>query len=113
AQDLTLVGLQLIRALVNGPDPDRPDGLFLAGDGAQRIYPGGFTLRQAGIEVRGRTTVLKVNYRNTAEVLGVAMATTGADTIEDLDEQFTRADDVGETNRRGERPSLIVTDSDE
>lgn len=112
AQDLTLAGLQLIRALVNGPGSDRPDGLFLAGDGAQRIYPGGFTLRQAGVEVRGRTSVLRVNYRNTAEVLDVAVATTGADEIEDLDEQFTRADDAGDTTRRGERPQLLVTRSD-
>lgn len=113
AQDLTLVGLQLIRSLVNGPGGDQPDGIFLAGDGAQRIYPGGFTLRQAGLEVRGRTTVLRVNYRNTAEVLGVALATTGADTIEDLDEEFTRGEDAGETTRQGDRPTLLVASDDE
>jgi superfamily I DNA/RNA helicase len=51
AQDLTLVGLQMLRALANGPGPDRSDGLFIVGDGAQRIYAGGFTLRQAGVDV--------------------------------------------------------------
>ncbi len=112
AQDLTLAGLQLIRSLVNGPEGDRPDGLFLAGDGAQRIYPGGFTLRQAGVEVRGRTTVLKVNYRNTSEVLGAALATTGADVVEDLAEEFSREDDAGDTLRHGHRPLLLVATDD-
>lgn len=112
AQDLTLAGLQLVRALVNGSGPDRPDGLFLAGDGAQRIYPGGFTLRQAGVEVRGRTTVLRINYRNSAEVLDVAMATTGEESVEDLDEQFTRAGDAGETTRHSARPQLFVAAND-
>jgi hypothetical protein len=112
AQDLTLAGLQLIRALVNGPDPDRTDGLFLAGDGAQRIYPGGFTLRQAGVNVRGRTTVLNVNYRNTAEVLAVALATTGADSVDDLEEQFTREEDAGQTQRHGPVPELLIADDD-
>lgn len=112
AQDLTLVGLQLVRALVNGGQPDRPDGLFLAGDGAQRIYPGGFNLRQAGIQVRGRTTVLKVNYRNTAEILHAALAVAGGEGVEDLDEQFTRAGDAGDTLRHGPRPVLVVADTD-
>ena len=48
---------------------DRPNGLLLLGDGAQRIYAGGFKLRQAGVEVRGRTTVLRSNYRNTDEII--------------------------------------------
>ena len=69
SQDLTLVGLQLVRALVNGPEGmDKPDGLFIVGDGAQKIYPGGFTLAQAGVDVRGNSSVLRVNYRNTRQV---------------------------------------------
>ena len=67
-QDLTLVGLQLVQALVDGPGGDRPDGLLILGDGTQRIYAEGFTLRHAVVEVRGRTTVLRTNYRNTAEI---------------------------------------------
>lgn len=112
AQDLTLVGLQLVRALVNGAGGDRGDGLFLSGDGAQRIYPGGFTLRQAGIEVRGRTTVLRTNYRNTAEVLRAALTTAGDECVEDLDEQFTRSDDAGSADRSGVRPRLVVAESE-
>jgi superfamily I DNA/RNA helicase len=108
AQDLTLVGLQLIRALVNGPDGrDRPDGLFIVGDGAQRIYAGGFTLRQAGVEVRGRTTVLRTNYRNTTEIIAAAMAVAGDQPVDDLGDQLLRGDAPTEARRDGARPKLV------
>jgi hypothetical protein len=48
-QDLTLVGLRLLHALVG----DTPNGLLLVGDGQQAVYPGGFRLSDAGIEIRG------------------------------------------------------------
>lgn len=109
AQDLTLAGLQLLRALVNAPDvdTDRPDGLFVLGDAAQRIYPGGFTLRQAGVEVRGRTTLLTENYRNTAEIIGAAMAVAGDHRIEDLCEDVRRGEEPIATVRSGPRPVLV------
>ncbi|WP_329302308.1 UvrD-helicase domain-containing protein [Streptomyces sp. NBC_00659] len=39
-QDLTLVGVRLLHALVR----DAPNGLLLVGDGQQAVYPGGFRL---------------------------------------------------------------------
>ena len=109
AQDLTLAGLQLLRALVNAPahDVDRPNGLLILGDGAQRIYPGGFNLREAGVEVRGRTTVLTENYRNTHEIISTAMAIAGESPIDDLEEQFRRGDEEVSAVRRGPRPLLV------
>jgi superfamily I DNA/RNA helicase len=107
AQDLTLVGLQLVRALVNGPGGDRPDGLVIVGDGAQRIYAGGFTLRQAGVEVRGRTTVLRTNYRNTAEIIEAAMAITGNEEVDDLGDAYTRGEAEAAAPRLGVRPILV------
>jgi hypothetical protein len=114
AQDLTLVGLQLVRALVNGPEAaDRPDGLFIVGDGAQKIYPGGFNLRQAGVEVRGRTTVLRVNYRNTAEIIGAAMAVAGKSDVDDLGDTYARGDADAETVRSHPtlKPVLVLATS--
>jgi hypothetical protein len=107
AQDLTMVGLQLLRSLVNAGSRDRSDGLFLVGDGAQRVYPGGFTLRQAGVEVRGRTTVLRVNYRNTREILGAALAVAGEERVVDLDEEFKRGELKAATIRSGVQPVLF------
>jgi superfamily I DNA/RNA helicase len=112
AQDITMVGLQFVRALVNDSDGnDRSDGLLIVGDGAQRIYPGGFTLRQAGIEVRGRTTVLKVNYRNTREVIDAAMAATGSGHVDDLGDTYNRADERAESAREGAKPRLAMCES--
>jgi hypothetical protein len=109
AQDLTLVGLQLVRYLVNGgPGADVPDGLFIVGDGAQRIYPGGFTLGQAGVEVRGRTTVLRRNYRNTREIIGAAMTVAGREIVDDLGDEMARADAEADAERSGMNPVLVL-----
>jgi hypothetical protein len=114
AQDISLIGLQFVRAMVNGSGGvDRPDGLVIVGDGAQRIYPGGYTLRQAGIEVRGRTTVLRVNYRNTREVIDAAMTVAGRGEVDDLGDEYRRADAASEAVRAGLRPTLIQAISEE
>lgn len=111
AQDLSLVGLQLIRALVNRPSgADRPDGLLIVGDGAQRIYAGGFTLRQAGVEVRGRTTVLRTNYRNTGEIIRAAMAVAGDAAVDDLGDEYKRGEAEADAIREGVRPAVLLCD---
>ncbi|MFF9980355.1 UvrD-helicase domain-containing protein [Streptomyces erythrochromogenes] len=46
-QDLTLVGVRLLHALVG----NAPNGLLLVGDGQQSVYPGGFRLTDAGIDI--------------------------------------------------------------
>ena len=80
-QDLSCVGLQLLHGLL-GRDAD---GLLLVGDGQQSIYPGGFTLAEAGISVVGRSTVLDRNYRNTDDVLRYALSVVGDDPFDDLE----------------------------
>ena len=109
-QDFTLVGLQFVQALVTSVgQPDPPNGLFIVGDGAQKIYPGGFTLAQAGIDVRGNSSVLRVNYRNSHEIITAAMACTGSEQVYDLEEAYRRGDDEvrGVTTREGVRPCLV------
>jgi len=64
AEWLTLV-VQMI-------DPDS-NSLLLLYDDAQSIYKKnrglGFTLSSVGVQAKGRTTILKLNYRNTREIL--------------------------------------------
>ncbi len=81
-QDLTLQALRLASALVS----HEPDGLTLVGDGQQAIYPGGFTLKEAGISVAGRSAVLGVNYRNTQQVLDFARSFVAMDEFDDLED---------------------------
>jgi hypothetical protein len=80
-QDLPLLGLRLCRTLAG----DRPNALFLAGDGQQALYPGGFTLGDAGISVTGRATVLRTNYRNTRPIIDTARALVADHDFHDLD----------------------------
>ena len=107
SQDLTLVGLQLIQALVDADCETTPDGLFIVGDGAQKIYPGGFTLAQAGIDVRGNSTVLRVNYRNTREIIAAAMACTGTELVNDLGDEYVRGSVKANAQRDGAKPLLV------
>jgi len=93
-QDLNLLGLQLLHALVG----DAPDGLTLVGDGQQAVYPGGFTLAEAGISVGGRSTVLRINYRNTRPILDYATRLVA-------DDQF---DDLGAELEQGRRDVTVV-----
>uniref|UniRef100_A0AAU2JZR0 UvrD-helicase domain-containing protein n=1 Tax=Streptomyces sp. NBC_00049 TaxID=2903617 RepID=A0AAU2JZR0_9ACTN len=81
-QDLTLVGVRLLHALVG----DVPNGLLLVGDGQQTVYPGGFRLTDAGIDIRGdRGQVLRTNYRNSKQILDAALTVVADDAFEDLD----------------------------
>ncbi len=64
--------LQLVTQMV---DPET-DSLLLLYDDAQSIYKKNsaldFSLSSVGIKARGRTTILKLNYRNTREILEFA-----------------------------------------
>ncbi|MFD8934656.1 UvrD-helicase domain-containing protein [Streptomyces sp. NPDC059578] len=85
-QDLTLVGVRLLHALVG----DAPNGLLLVGDGQQAVYPGGFRMSDAGIDIRGdRGQVLRTNYRNSREILDTALAVVAEDSFEDIDGSST------------------------
>ncbi len=103
-QDLPLVGVRLC-ALLGGTGRD---GLFLVGDGQQAIYPGGFTLPEAGISVAGRATVLRVNYRNTRQILQFARAQVDADDFSDLDGTDERGSRDVEVLRDGPQPADVT-----
>ena len=63
-QDFGPAELRLLRSLAA---PGRND-VFLAGDVNQRIYKPRCRPSRAGLEVRGRTTILRVNYRTTEQI---------------------------------------------
>jgi len=96
-QDLNLAAVQFLRTLAG----DGPNALLIIGDGQQSVYPGGFTLTEAGISVTGRAAVLRHNYRNTIEILAEAGRIIANDTFEDLDGLPISADDAGTASRHG------------
>jgi len=64
-----------LRLIVDMVDPET-NSLLLLYDDTQSIYKRtsslGFSLKEVGIEAQGRTTILKLNYRNTEEILKFA-----------------------------------------
>ena len=45
-----------------------PNGIFLSGDIGQRIFQQAFSLKSLGIDVRGRSSNLKINYRTSHQI---------------------------------------------
>lgn len=64
AQDVNVPQLRFLAALAG----DRPDGLFFAGDLGQRIFQWPFSWKALGVDVRGRSATLKVNYRTSHQI---------------------------------------------
>lgn len=81
AQDISAAAFELIRAAV----PAGANDLFLVGDAHQRIYRHRVVLNRTGIEVRGRSRSLRVNYRTTDEIRKWACAQLEGCEIDDLD----------------------------
>jgi len=67
-QDFGLAELKLLRALV----AEGKNDLFLCGDIGQRIYKGKSPWASAGINVKGRSTKLRLNYRTTEQIQRLA-----------------------------------------
>ncbi|WP_165603817.1 3'-5' exonuclease [Planctopirus hydrillae] len=77
-QDLQPQELRFLKAL----SAQNPGDFMLLGDSGQRIYPGGFSLKKLGIDVRGRSHILRINYRTTEQIRRFAdglLATTSND----------------------------------
>ena len=104
AQDLTCAMVRMLH-LIGG---DRPDGLTLIGDGQQSIYPGGFTLLEAGISIAGRGVVMSTNYRNTREIVQFASAIIEGDDFADIEGGLMSKDVVTEIVRSGPEPVSTV-----
>ena len=64
AQDLSVAQLRFLAALGG----DRPNALFFAGDLGQRIFQQPFSWKSLGVEVRGRSRNLRVNYRTSHQI---------------------------------------------
>ena len=47
---------------------DKPNGLFFAGDIGQRIFRAPFSWSSLGVDVRGKSNILKVNYRTSQQI---------------------------------------------
>lgn len=64
AQDLSVPQLRFLAAL----GAHRPDALFFTGDLGQRIFQLPFSWKSLGVDIRGRSWTLHVNYRTSHQI---------------------------------------------
>lgn len=82
-QDFGPQALRLLRAMI----PPGQNDLFFVGDGHQRIYTRNrAAMSRCGIEIRGRSRKLYLNYRTTEEIRRQAVSLLEGCEIDDLDE---------------------------
>lgn len=108
AQDLHPATWRLIRALV----APCADDIFIVGDAHQRIYGRKIVLSRLGIDTRGRSRRLKLNYRTTHEIKAWATAIFKGISVDDLDDA---ADELkGYTSLvLGEKPLVLTFTTEE
>lgn len=68
AQDLSVAQVRFLAEVGRG----RADALFLAGDIGQRIFHLPFSWTRLGLDIRGRSHCLKVNYRTSHQIRATA-----------------------------------------
>lgn len=107
-QDLHEAQWRLLRAAV----APGPNDLFIVGDSHQRIYDRRSSLSKVGIEVRGRSRRLRINYRTTHEILRWSLAVLGEGDFDDLDTGIDTQDRAGyHSFLRGAPPTVSGFDT--
>lgn len=102
-QDFSDNAYRLIRAMAG---EEHPNDIFVVGDSHQRIYRNHPTLSKCGINVRGRSSILKINYRTTEEIRKHAFALLNGIPFDDLDDEVDLGDKC-QSLTHGEKP--VVT----
>lgn len=64
AQDISVMQLRFLSVLAS----NRPNDLFFAGDLGQRIFQQPFSWLSQGVDIRGRSKVLNINYRTSHQI---------------------------------------------
>lgn len=109
-QDLSPVQLRLTRALVEGGDPRSHRTYMVLADASQTIYNRGFSWKDAGIEARGRTSILRKNFRNTKQVAVAATRLIEHNTLLKQEREFI---EPSWSHRLGARPRVVSCDLEE
>ncbi|WP_424686853.1 UvrD-helicase domain-containing protein [Halarcobacter ebronensis] len=106
AQDFSTQAFKLLRSMVETTKND----MFIVGDAHQRIYGQKVILGQCGIEIRGRSKKLKLNYRTTDEIRKWAIALLSGETIDDLDDGIDSSNDY-KSLYHGPKPQIEKFDN--
>lgn len=105
AQDISIAQLRFLAAIGR----DRPNALFFAGDLGQRIFQTPFSWKSLGVDVRGRSRTLVVNYRTSHQIRACADRLLG-ESVSDVDGLIeVRKGTVSVFN--GPKPLVVRADS--
>ena len=102
-QDLSVNGFRLLRAIAG---EEHENDIFIVGDAHQRIYKNKAALSQCGINVRGRSSILRINYRTTEEIRKFAFALLKGISFDDLDDSFDTGDKC-QSLTHGKDPQIL------
>lgn len=89
AQDISVSQMRFLAALGG----NRPNALFFAGDLGQRIFQQPFSWKSLGVDIRGRSRTLRVNYRTSHQIRQQADRLLGQE-IADVDGNSDNRDDT-------------------
>ena len=89
AQDISISHLRFLAAL----GANRPNALFFAGDVGQRIFQQPFSWKALGVDIRGRSRTLRVNYRTSHQIRAQADRLLGPE-VTDVDGNSENRDDT-------------------
>ncbi len=79
--------------------------IFIVGDSHQRIYKNRAALSRCGIDVRGRSSILRINYRTTEETRKAAIAILKGIPFDNLDDEDI-LDDRCQSLTHGDKPEI-------
>ena len=109
SQDISVAHLRFLAALGR----DRPNALFFAGDLGQRIFQQPFSWKSLGVDIRGRSRTLRVNYRTSHQIRAQADRLLGP-MVTDVDgNSEDRSDAVSVFNGPPPVIDVLNTESDE
>ena len=108
AQDVSVPQLRFMAALSAG---GRPNSLFFAGDLGQRIFQQPFSWKALGVDIRGRSRTLRINYRTSHQIRMQADRLLGPE-LSDVDGNMEeRRGTISVFN--GPKPTIMVLDTPE
>jgi superfamily I DNA/RNA helicase/mRNA-degrading endonuclease RelE of RelBE toxin-antitoxin system len=84
-QDFSSNAYRLLRTMAGA---EHPNDIFIVGDAHQRIYKKKAILSKCGMNVRGRSSRLRVNYRTTEEIRKYAFAFLKDISFDNLDDEY-------------------------
>ncbi len=106
SQDISVAHLRFFAAL----GADRAGALFFAGDLGQRIFQQPFSWKSLGVDIRGRSRTLRVNYRTSHQIRMQADRLLGPAVVDVDENREDRSDTVSVFN--GPPPIIRVLNSE-